>query len=78
MSIIAVFVTTTDPPLTLRLESDGVVLDNVADPTTPAKRLYPRPGEMCNAKAAKEVFEYTKDHYERRAHGEAAEYVRQV
>ena len=70
MPIHAVYVTSTDPPLTLRWESEKgtgqVVLDNVAEPSVPAKVLYPRPDEPYNARDAQEVFDYTQAHYEAR------------
>ena len=70
MPIHAVYVSSTDPPLTLRWESEKgtgqVVLDNVADSTTPAKVLYPRPDQTYSAQDAKEVFDYTQAHFEAR------------
>ena len=76
MAIIAVYVTQTEPPLTLRLESDGVVLDNVADASVPPKRLYPVGGEIFSAAMAKEVFDYTEAHFTARDCGDEVEYVR--
>ena len=73
MAIVDVF--TTHVGLILRWEQTGkegeVVLDNVFDPTTPAKRLYPKAGVIYTQAGAKACFEEIKEHYEERAKAEA-------
>ena len=63
MAIHAVF--TTHVGLVLRWEDQTVVLDNVADPSTPAKVLLGP--DQYTAALAKECFEAVKAHYEERA-----------
>ena len=64
MAILDVY--TTHVGLVLRLESDGVVLDNVGDASVPAKVLFPKPGEVYSNAGARAVFDATKAHYEER------------
>lgn len=65
--IYRIYVTNSPVPLTLRWESDDggqIVLDNTADPSVRAKRLYPLDSDAYNAKQAEEVFDLYQAHYE--------------
>lgn len=65
------YVTSTTPPLTLIWAGQQVVLDCESEPETPAKRLYPKPGEAYEFAKAAAVFNSVKAQYEQRRKVEA-------
>ncbi len=61
-----IYVTHTQPPLTLKWENQQVVLDCESEPETPAKLLYPLKGEEYSVGGARLKFMAIKAHYEAR------------
>ena len=62
----AKYVTQTTPPLALKWTNQQIVLDCESEPDTPAKLLYPRPGQEYDQLEALQVYNRVKAQYEAR------------